>query len=394
MYFLKSTLINLISIFQCIFLFFAFIFCSIFFRLKKGCVIGVTEIAGVLYKYSKIIPSSFSVCLDPHSFYGYKYDLHLNNYGFILNSLIKIFIGPIILGYLASRFRTFIYLWSSGFLINRAYEFYFLKANNKKIVCIFLGDEIRSPMEFTKLIDSYNINGSSIASNEFYDFYSSFDSNYESKRKTTALVSDRYSDVCLNYRFDQASHLKSEQFTPPYVVLDNEFHNIKEKFFNLEEIKILHAASSKSHGNVFKGTKYVNSAIQRLKKEGYKFEYVELFNERHSLVIEELEKTHIVLNQFNALAPGVFGIEAMAKKCAVLMSANPAIESGLPCQPRDAWVITRYFEIYENLKMLLDNKQLIEYYAQNGYEYVKNNYSEEAASKSLHEILLQNGVDI
>jgi hypothetical protein len=72
------------------------------------------------------------------------------------------------------------------------------------------------------------------------------------------------------------------------------------------------------------------------------------------VVLEHLKSSHIVLNQFYAFTPGLFGIEAMANHCAVLMSADPSIETGLPQKSKDAWMITKYWEVYDNLKYLLD----------------------------------------
>ena len=83
----------------------------------------------------------------------------------------------------------------------------------------------------------------------------------------------------------------------------------------------------------------------------------------NQVVLEHLKSAHIVLNQFYAFTPGLFGIESMANHCAVLMSADPNIETGLPQDSKDAWMITKYWEVYDNLKYLLDNPEKIKYYA-------------------------------
>ena len=60
--------------------------------------------------------------------------------------------------------------------------------------------------------------------------------------------------------------------------------------------------------------------------EGYNFDYIELSNKENRIVLEELKQAHIVLNQFYSFTPGLFGVEALANNCAVLMSADPKVE--------------------------------------------------------------------
>ena len=88
-------------------------------------------------------------------------------------------------------------------------------------------------------------------------------------------------------------------------------------------------------------------------------------------VLDELKNAHIVLNQFYAFVPGIFGVEAMSSHCALLTSADESIETDFPIGSNKAWVVTRYFEIYDNLKKLLDNTQLIKPQADAGYSWVK-----------------------
>ena len=67
----------------------------------------------------------------------------------------------------------------------------------------------------------------------------------------------------------------------------------------------------------------------------------------------------------------------MANNCAVLMSADPSVEKGLPQNIKDAWMITKYWQVYDNLKLLLDNPKKIKYFANNGYEFAINHYTYE-----------------
>ena len=89
------------------------------------------------------------------------------------------------------------------------------------------------------------------------------------------------------------------------------------------------------------------------------------------------------------LNTGLFGIEAMAKGNAVLMSAEYA---DMPAGAENAWLQTRYWQVYDNLKYLLDNPSKIQEYDQNGYEYVKNNFSEEKVRDFYIKIFKENNI--
>jgi hypothetical protein len=110
------------------------------------------------------------------------------------------------------------------------------------------------------------------------------------------------------------------------------------------------------------------------------FEYIEGYNIQHSKLIQIMKDAHIVLNQFYSFVPGTFGIEALFSYSTVLMSADPDLES-FPEQPDNAWILTRYWEVYDKLKFCLDNPMLLEGYASRGHNYAMRNYTLDAARK-------------
>ena len=138
----------------------------------------------------------------------------------------------------------------------------------------------------------------------------------------------------------------------------------------------------------------MRAAVKKLQEDGYDFEYKELIDVPNQQVLSELRDSHVVLNQFYAFAPGVFGIEAMANHCAVLMSADFNIETELPQSAKGAWLITGYWQIYDNLKFLLDHPSEIKKFADTGYEFALNNYSYENASESIMNVFTENGIDL
>lgn len=379
---------NIIYILQKILLFISYYSNKIFYQKynKIDWVIGVDEIAKFISLLKGILPNSYTISFSKNKFYELEYDFSIKETNKYLRYIYRIFLGPILLGFLMNKSNKFWYIGSTGFLINREYEFKFLKSKNKKIVCMFLGSEIRSPKLMLELYKKLDLDG-------FINYMANINNDfllnkYDNKTKNIAKIADLYADLIFNAPTDQRSYLKSKQYFPNYFYDKGNFHFNENKFLFKTKIKILHAPSNP----IIKGTPLVRAAIKKLKMEGYDFEYIELQNIPNSVVLEHLKNTHIVLNQFYAFVPGMFGIESLANHCAVLMSADMNIETTLPQNSKDAWMITKYWEVYDNLKYLLDNPEKIKYYADNGYKFAYENYTYEAASKYFNKILKDNGI--
>ena len=355
---------------------------------QKGCVIGVTEIAKMIYLYGHLFKNSKTVCLDSNKFYNLKYDYLIvksqGRFGFLLYWLKRFIYGPFLLAYLACKYEVFIYFWSSGFLFDREYEFRFLKRKNKKIITIFVGDDIRSLIKLREKLNELEYDS-------FLDYFGKYISkDYEEKKKRIAALSDKYADLCFNDLIEQPSYLTSKQYFVPHAYDIKDFHRNDDKFNKNQTIKILHSASDP----VLKGTPLVRAAIKKLKLEGYRFEYKELMGVSNTKILEELGSCHIVLVQFYSFAVGIFALESLTNHTAVLMSADPDIETGLPQDTKGAWMITKYWQVYDNLKFLLDNPEEIKKYADTGYDFALNHYTYEKVSKHLHQIFKENGIEV
>jgi hypothetical protein len=385
---MKNIIMKLVSFPQFLMLIVVYYILKLVVQKQKGCVIGVTEIAKMIYLYGHLFKNSKTVCLDSNKFYNLKYDYSIiksqGRLSHLLYGLKRIVYGPFLLAYLACSYDVFIYFWSNGFLLDREYEFRFLKRKNKKIITIFNGSDIRSPSKLREKLNKLEYDG-------FLDYVDVYISKgYEEKKKRIAALSDKYADLCFSCSIDQASYLTSKQYFVPYAYDIKDFNRNDDKFDKNQVIKILHAPSNP----LIKGTPLVRAAIKKLKLEGYRFEYKELMGVSNTKVLEELGSCHIVLNQFYAFAPGVFGVESLANHTAVLMSADPDIETGLPQDAKGAWMITKYWQVYDNLKFLLDNPEEIKKYADTGYDFALNHYTYEKASEYLHQVFKKNGIEI
>lgn len=345
---------------------------------KKKIIIGVKETANILLNMKSLFGDDcITVCKYRNKFYtNNKYDVEFND------KKIKelFFTSPFVLGKLAKNARFFIYLSDSGFLFDREMDFEFLKNHNIPIICNFLGSDIRSPKLFLNYCNSINFN----TYIEYDNPRLYLSDAYDNKIKKIAEQADKYASIIFSQKHDQYSYLKSKQYFFPPLINERIFSFIYEKFVK-RPLKVVHAPTDLN----IKGTPIVRSVVRQLKEEGYDFQYIELIDISNEAVINELKYTHIVLNQFYLLLPGIFGLEAMATGNAVLMSAKP---EELPYQFNNAWMETEDWQLYRNLKYLLDHPDKIVEYAQNGYEYITKNFSKSVIHSHLMSIFHENGI--
>lgn len=344
-------------------------------------VIGVLETASMLHNISEALPNSVSVNLElaPYYYnYSYTYDLSKMRY-------FRFFCSPALLGYLASKYDKFLYVSSSGYLIHqldgREYEFSFLKQENKKIICYFVGSEIRS----FKLLNEY-------AAQKNIDVITTYqgmvnkgiDSDQREKlREKLAKVADKYADKILCPSIDQMSYIKSKTYGCLYFFPDEKILEIPKKWNKIQELIVVHGPTSP----IIKGTPIVRAAIKKLQLEGYRFKYVELIGVNHLQVLDVLKSAHIVLNQFYAFVPGVFGVEAMANNCVLLTSADSEMEPTLPVDANSAWIVTKYWQLYDNLKYALDNPESLKVQADYGTAWTRQHCSFSVTGRTLKDII-------
>lgn len=354
--------------------------------LRGSWVVGVDEIASMLWRVHKAIPNSISVALSEHNFYSYSYTYTSKKFKSPRFSFwYRIVFGPWILGRLSRTNYGFIYLGTSGFLFDprgqREYEFSFLKQRGLKIVCYFTGDDIRSHVLLKQVEE--RINTRTLASVLAEDYPVFLSDEYDKQKQKIALVADTYADAIFNWPVEQISYLQRPVHRFEYAYPDELFNADFEKFKQLKVIKIVHAPSNPK----IKGTEFVREAIHKLQEEGREIEYTELMNVSNEELLKILATTHIVLNQFLQFTPGVLGIEAMASGCVMLCSADETIEPKLPQGANHAWVVTNADNIYENLSKLLDNTDLLEQQARKGFDWAYRHASRSCASEHLSKIL-------
>jgi len=345
------------------------------------------EIAATVQYISNSIPGSYSVCFYDNQYYDFHYNFFMRKTkSKYLDKVKKNVIGPLLLGLLLNRTNSFFYIGQGGFLFSgldgREFEFMYLKNKNKNIVCFFTGTDIRSPK---LMLDFAEKNKIEVISTYHYLLHpEQLTLEYETSKKKLASVAETYADIVFNSSVDQMSYFTKKTQPGIYFLPDEKFKTKNDaKFSNVETYKICHAPTSP----IIKGTQLVRAAITKLRVEGFRFEYCELIGVSNEVVLKELRAAHIVLNEFYALVPGVFGVEAMASHCALVTSADEHIETDLPPDSNKAWYVTKNYEIYDHLKELLNSPDLIRKYADAGYEWAIENASFSRSSVKLASLL-------
>jgi len=150
---------------------------------------------------------------------------------------------------------------------------------------------------------------------------------------------------------------------------------------------VVHAPSD----DEFKGTKYVLEAINRLKSEGYDFEFFLFRNMSNIKVRETLTRADIAVDQLFATGPGTFAIESMAAGCAVLGGNVPEF-AGFPLEL--PIIHTDPDNIYENLKLLLVDPTLRQKLGEEGRKYVEKYHDHRKVADDILALLNKEKSDI
>lgn len=340
-------------------------------------VVGVDEIATMLTSIAAAVPGSYSVCLGGHSFYSFGYDRELAMKGGRVRRALSAYLhAPWVFGRLLRRAAGFIYLGSAGFLDSsvdsRRFEFELLHQHGVRIVLFFLGDDIRAPRlmhELERATGRVNVSTHAAAIAPVFET-----DGYDRLKRSIAAVADDFADLVFSAPVDQSSYLKHEILPVTYFFPDGEVGVPKRRSLD-ERLVVLHAPSNP----VIKGTDEVRRAVESLREEGFEFDYRELIGVPHDDVRASLREADIVLNQFYAFLPGVFGVEALAAGAAVMMSADENLEPVLPPGSNHAWIVTGHDEITRNLRELLLDRDLVAAYSRRGVEWVRE-YAVESRS--------------
>lgn len=383
---MKLMLLKVVFLVQKILLNTSFAVCKLFApKQKEGVVIGIEEIASILYSLGGALKGAKTVNFYKNPYYDEKYDYYFGQYK--AYKLIKHFISPILLGYLMVRYKTFIYISGNGYLLRhldgRAYEFWKLRKHGCDVICYFTGSDIRSFKRLDAFGKAHNMD---VITTYQPISHNGIDSAFnENIRKMLGETANKYASAIFNPSTDQMAYIERNCHPFLYFADERKIQYLPEKFQQETKV-VLHAPSSP----IIKGTPIVRAVIKQLQEEGYDFEYVELIGVPNTQVMAELAKAHIVLNEFYALVPGVFGVEAMMNNAVLLTSADRELEPTLFEGANEAWVVTPYWQLYNNLKYALESPmEVLKDQADKGTQWVEQYCTYEFSSNYLNNVIEQ-----
>jgi hypothetical protein len=345
-------------------------------------VVGPVEVAGLVRAMSTVLPSAESALLFSHPFYAFEYDWIAprprTHVGRIVN-------GPWKLGELLNRADGFIYVGGVGFLDRvddaRSFEFSYLRRHGRKVVCYFTGNDIRSPRLSKEREERTGEPNLATYLAETGPGYAT--DAYETEKRALAESAEQFASAIFNADVGQVGYLTRPSRPFRYFHPDDEIVSDFSKFRDVRRPVIVHAPSAP----IVKGTPLVRAAISELREEGYEFEYIELVRQSHAEVMASLRRAHIVLNQFYSEVPGVFGVEALAAGCVVMMRADEHEEPSIPPGSNSAWVVTRHHQLTKNLRALLDQPSGWEQQARAGVEWVRTHAAASVTGAELRKVL-------
>ena len=280
-----------------------------------------------------------------------RYMGFIKSFGFGLNEFIKSM----------GRDNWFIFIYGSSFLPFHYYlpilnfvDYAILKQMNNVLVSVFCGCDINSWQSYIPAAEKYglpNLCQDCMHGTPVCDYHRSL---------RNIKAAEKYSDVIITMPY-MAFLLNKPYY---YLWQPVEVKRYDYKIPRNPVPKIVHAPSDRA----IKGTRYILSALERLKFEGFNFELILIENMPNLEVKRILVESDIAIDQLFSTTTGVFALEALASGCAVLGGINKQFQ-GLP---EDCPVIPTGSEnVYNNLRTLLEDKNRIYELAEQGRRFVE-----------------------
>ena len=168
----------------------------------------------------------------------------------------------------------------------------------------------------------------------------------------------------------------------------------EKKYQNDKVITIVHSPNHRG----FKGTEFIINAIKELKKEGFNINFLLIEGLKNEEVLRILNEEADILVEQIIVGYGLNGIEGMANGLPTLSNLeglNFKLLRRYSYLNECPILSTTPENIKENIKLLIENKELREELGQLGIDYVKKYHSEESAQYMYGKIYNQllNGVD-
>lgn len=212
----------------------------------------------------------------------------------------------------AEKFDVYHYHYANSLLpwrIDARYE----KWRGKRVVTEFFGSDVRLPDTESKR-------------NPFY--VNSYQESEAANRKKLqlwaditdgeAIFPDHSFNLFLEPYFDKihvvGQRINCSQYTPCYPAPE------------IKRVRVMHAPSQQA----FKGTKYIELAVENLKRKGVEFDYIRVSGMAHEEAMELYKTADLIVDQLCGGSHGIFACEAMALGKPVICYILPELVAGFP----------------------------------------------------------------
>ncbi len=267
---------------------------------------------------------------------------------------------------LLTAYDVYIFQYSNS-LIPGNYDYAVLKNQQKTIVTLHLGSDIRHWSAAEPVTEYYDYR---LPEMYYEEPYVKLIPQLRNLR-----MSERYSDAVFSLPF------QSELAVRPYwhITLPVKLSRFNPSIPARDVPLIVHAPSRRG----FKGTGQFLDVLHQLENDGVAFELRLLEGVTNARVIREIEHADIVLDQLNAPHYAMMSLEGMATGCAVATSLNENYVPGMPEAP-PLYNIS-YETLYSRLKGLITDKQLRSDLAARGHRFVRKHHDHVHAARRLLE---------
>ena len=144
-------------------------------------------------------------------------------------------------------------------------------------------------------------------------------------------------------------------------------------------VTIAHAPSNR----MIKGTRHILQVIARLKEEGYEIDFMLLENMSNMKVRQVCEEADLVIDQLLLESYGIFAIECMALGKPVLCRIDEHFQE---CYPDLPIVNTNPQNLYDNLKMLIEDPRRRAATGEMGRRYVEEVHNAKRIARQLADL--------
>lgn len=336
--------------------------------IKKKVFIGLTEIASQINQYKKGFENSgyqtLTAVLNRTSYnISETYDFNIPSvvpeikdklYDKYLDSITLRLYKKFLWRKAIKECDIFLFIWSSFYVNHKDYAI--LKKLGKKIITIFVGNDIRWKHAADQEFSMYNLHIP-----EYNNYFRA--GNTLEKKISYLRTVEKYSDLIFSVPNQSQLALRPYYlFNFPICLEDYTENAVQRKIPH-----IIHAPTNRP----VKGTKYIIDVFERLKNEGIEFEYTLLENLSHDQIKRKYFDSDILVGQLFYPRGGKQEIELMAMGKVVLSNISRHYPQLVPinCPVIDVNPDNLYVKLRE---IILNHEKRIKI-ARMGRPFVKEN---------------------